>query len=76
MAFWVRCISPAVLPKWTDDIFVNQQELDLAVVFASGGEAERRQANLAVLPRLLQLEEHSILSSVVMDADNLASTLA
>ena len=74
MAFWVRCISSAVMPKWADDIFVNQQELDLAVVFASGGEAERRQANLAVLPRLLQLEEHSVLSSVVVDADN--STLA
>ena len=76
MSFWVRCISVAVLPKWADDIFVNQQELDLAVVFASGRETERRQANLAVLLRLLQLEKHSILSSVVVDAVNSAYTLA
>ena len=76
VAFWLRCVAAAVLPKWTDSLFLNQQELDLAVVFASGSEAERRQADLAVLPRLLNLEEHSLLASVIVDAGNPTSTLA
>ena len=76
VAFWLRCVAAAVLPKWTDGLFMNQQELDLAVVFASGSEAERRQADLAVLPRLLSLEEHSLLASVIIDAGNTASPLA
>ena len=45
------------------------------MVFASGSDSARRQAELEVLPRLLQLQEHSTLASVVVDAENSASTL-
>jgi hypothetical protein len=63
-AFWCQCLQAAPnVVMWSEDFFSNTRELDLCVNLAFGTEVEQRMAALVVLPRLLAMHAHSVLSS-------------